>query len=207
MMPVPGRNWQVRVQFFDDPKGRPQEGTIRLSLVLPTLNDIIQITDFKRLLRGTYHDAYRVTEVGLGEGSDRMVLKMARLRKDVDLEMEKAYTPKPTVYSLGAGSYIVDISLDPGGQIAQRKKIPAIPLLGDFFRMDDGTQFVGLDDPGFGSGSPQYPVVLEPGTLLRVVAAYHSWTWLRPGTLRDGTPRFDITQTRLSTRTEAIEKV
>ena len=198
MMPVPKRNWKIRVRIVEDPGAQGVEGTIQLNVVLPTINDFVQITDFRRLLRGEYHDVYRVAEVGLGSGDERMLITMTRVRKDV--EPDQKYTSKPAVYSLGSGKYLVDLGLLPGGQIAQRRKIPAIPLMGDFFKCDEDTQFVSLDDPGFGSGDPQFPVVMKPETLLRVIGAFHSWTWLRPGVLRDGTPRLDVTPTNLSTR-------
>ena len=190
MMPVPKKRWKVRVQFANDPKARSPEATVRLDIVLPTVNDVIQITDFKHLLRGDYHDSYRVTGIGLGKGDDRMLVTMERLEEDQ--EMHVKYTTRPAVYPLGQGKYTVDIRLVPGAQIAQRKKIPAIPLMGDFFKTIEKTDFVSLDDPGFGSGQPQFPMRIEPDTLLRIVGAYHSWSWLRAGTLRDGTPRIDV---------------
>jgi hypothetical protein len=120
-----------------------------------------------------------------------MLVTMEPLREE-GVE-ERKFTSRPAVYPLGTGKYVVDLRLSPGGQIAQRKKIPAIPLMGDYFKANEGTAFVSLDDPGFGSGEPQFPFRVEAGSLLRVVGAYHSWSWLRPGTLRDGTPRIDVT--------------
>lgn len=191
MMPVPKKRWEVKVQIADDPKAKSSEASIRLNLVLPTINDVVQITDFKRLLKGDYHDSYRVTGIGLGKGDSRMIVTMEPLPDEQDLE--KRFTTRPAIYPLAAGRYMVDIRIVPGGQMAQRKKIPAIPLMGDFFKCSEPTVFVSLDDPGFGSGQPQFPFKLEAGRLLRVVGAYHSWSWLRPGTLRDGTPRIDVT--------------
>lgn len=201
MMPVPKKNWRVKVIVTEAASGPAVEVVISLGVVLPTVNDIVQITDFKRLLAGEYHDAYRVMEIGLGKGQERMLLKMTRLRKDAD--EDRRFTSKPAVYDLGQGRYQVDLKLSPGGQVAQRKKIPAIPLMGDFLQVIDEEQFVSLNDPGFGSGDPEFPVKVRSKTLLRVVAAYHSWTWLRPGTLRDGTPSLEVEQTNLSTRSEA----
>ena len=203
MMPVPRKNWRVKVTILEGPSGREVEGTISLSIVLPTVNDVIQITDFKRLLAGEYHDSYRVTEIGLGKGEDRMRLSMARVRKDA-VEAARKFTSKPAVYDLGDGRYHVDLALAPGGEIAQRKKIPAIPLMGDFLQVQEEQHFVSLNDPGFGSGRPDFPIKVRSQTLLRVVGAFHSWTWLRPGTLRDGTPRLQVEQTNLSTRSEAL---
>ena len=76
MMPVPKKHWRVKVQIVDDPKAKSSEAGIRLDIVMPTVNDVIQITDFKRLLRGEYHDSYRVTGIGLGKGDDRMLVKI-----------------------------------------------------------------------------------------------------------------------------------
>lgn len=198
MMPVPKKRWEVKVQFAGDPRGRSTEAFIRLNLVLPTVNDVVQITDFKRLLRGDYHDSYRVTGIGLGKGDARMLVTMEPLQGDH--ETERKFTSRPAIYPLGSGKYMMDIRIVPGGQIAQRKKIPAIPLMGDYFKANDATAFVSLDDPGFGSGEPQFPVRVEGGGLLRVVGAYHSWSWLQPGTLRDGTPRIDVTLVENSAR-------
>ncbi|MCZ6689483.1 MAG: hypothetical protein O7H41_07775 [Planctomycetota bacterium] len=191
MMPVPKKRWEIKVQITNDPRARSNEATIKLDLVLPTVNDVIQITDFRYLLRGDYHDSYRVTGIGLEKGKTRMVVTIEP-SKEEDVR-EKRFTTRPAVYPLATGKYVVDIRLDPGGQIAQRKKIPAIPLMGDYFRATEPTAFVSLDDPGFGSGEPQFPFKVEGGTLLRVVGAYHSWSWLNPKILRDGTPRIDVT--------------